>query len=335
MATTTQLTIPEATELVEQVMMAAGMTAEDASTVAEHIIDCELRGLGYGGLPRALSVVERIQGTARPAKPVRVAQESALSATLDGGDTVGYVVAQRATDMVIEKGLASGMAVVAATDTWYTGMYSWYLEQITSAGLVGMIAGNAGRLVAPHGGTEARFGTNPIGFGFPSADEPVIWDTGTSSLTYAEVVLAHRLGRSLPDGTAFDTEGQPTNSPAEALSGAFTVWGGHRGSGLALVVQLLGMLTGAPAITEGVAGLGFLVVAIDPAVVTDAEDYRSRVSAYADWVRSTRTAEGVDEVRMPFDRSRRTREQARARGIVNVEPAVLEALRRAAAVPRG
>lgn len=329
--TTVQLTVSEATEVVEQVMAAVGLTGDDAATVAAHLLDCELRGLGYGGLPRALSIAERIRSTPEPARPVRVVRDSALSATLDGGDTVGYVVAQRATEMVIDKAGAGGMAVVAATDTWYTGMYSWYLEQITAAGLVGMIAGNAGRLVAPHGGTEARFGTNPIAFGFPTADEPVIWDTGTSSVTYAEVVLANRLGKSLPDGVAFDGDGRPTTSPAEALAGAFTVWGGHRGSGLALVVQLLGMMTGAPAITEGVGGLGFLAVAIDPAAVTDAEDYRARVSAYADWVRSTRTADGVDEVRMPFDRSRRTRELARERGLVDVERAVLESLRDVAA----
>ncbi len=251
MTSTTQLTLHEATVLVEQVMAAVGLSDVDATTVAEHLIDCELRGLGYGGLPRALSIAERIMATPHPPKAVTVTQESALSATLDGGDTVGYVVAQRATEIAIEKALSGGMAVVAATDTWYTGMYSWYLEQITAAGLVGMIAGNAGRLVAPHGGTEARFGTNPIGFGFPSADEPIIWDTGTSSVTYAEVVLANRLGEPLPDGIAFNSDGQPTTSPAEALTGAFTVWGGHRGSGLALVVQLLGMMTGAPAITEG------------------------------------------------------------------------------------
>lgn len=325
------LTVREAAEVVERAMVAVGLSPDDAATVSTHLIDCELRGLGYGGLPRALSIAERIQSTATPARPPRVVRDSALSATIDGGDTVGYVVAQRATEAAIEKARASGMAVVAATDTWYTGMYSWYLEQITAAGLVGMIAGNAGRLVAPHGGTEARFGTNPIGFGFPTVGEPIIWDTGTSSVTYAEVVLANRLGEELPEGIAFDPDGQPTTSPAEALAGAFTVWGGHRGSGLALVVQLLGMMTGAPAITDGVAGLGFLVVAIDPATVTDADDFRARASAYADWVRSTRTAEGVDEVRMPFDRSRRTREQARERGVVHVEPAVLDGLRRVAA----
>lgn len=325
------LAVSEAAEVVERAMVAVGMSQGDAETVSAHLIDCELRGLGYGGLPRALSIAERIQSTATPARRPRVVRDSALSATIDGGDTVGYVVAQRATEAAIEKARAGGMAVVAATDTWYTGMYSWYLEQITAAGLVGMIAGNAGRLVAPHGGTEARFGTNPIGFGFPTVGEPIIWDTGTSSVTYAEVVLANRLGEELPEGIAFDPDGQPTTSPAEALAGAFTVWGGHRGSGLALVVQLLGMMTGAPAITDGVAGLGFLVVAIDPATVTDAADFRARASAYADWVRSTRTIEGVDEVRMPFDRSRRTREQARERGVVHVEPAVLDGLRRVAA----
>ena len=115
-------------------------------------------------------------------------------------------------------------------------------------GLVSLIASNASPWVAPHGATEGRFGTNPICVGFPSADEPVIWDIGTSAIMHAEVKLADALGQQLPEGVAFDAAGSPTRDPVAALEGAFAAWGGHKGSGLGIVVQLLGVLAGSPAI---------------------------------------------------------------------------------------
>src|SRR5580700_9351211 len=116
----------------------------------------------------------------------------------------------------VEKASAVGIAVVGASDTWYTGMLSYYAEIAATRGLVSMIASNASPWVAPFGATEGRLGTNPICFGFPSADEPVIWDVGTSAIIHAEVTLARRLGQLLPAGVAFDSDGAPTRDPAAA-----------------------------------------------------------------------------------------------------------------------
>jgi delta1-piperideine-2-carboxylate reductase len=327
------LTIDEATALAEGSLRAVGLTPAEAATTAAHLIDCELRGLSYGGLARCLSVAERLVATGTPPEEIRTVRDSPVSATLDGGDRVGYVVADRATTLVIEKARATGIGLVAARNTWYTGMLSWYLETITAAGLVGFAAGNAGQTVAPFGATEGRLGTNPIGFGFPSSDEPVIWDSGTSAITYAEVLLAARLGRDLPPGVAFGPDGAPTVSPADALAGAFAVWGGHRGSGLSLSVHLLGMLTGSPAVPSGgtVGDLGFLVLAIDPALVDDADDYRRRVAEHATRIRTARPVDPARPVQVPFDGSRARRAVARERGVVDVEPAVVDALRAIAA----
>src|ERR1700735_1561994 len=121
-------------------------------------------------------------------------------------------------------------------------------------GLVSIIASNASPWVAPHGATEGRLGTNPICFGFPSADEVVIFDIGTSAIIHAEVTLAQRLGNDLPENTAFDHDGLPTRDPAAALAGAFETWGGHKGSGLGIVVQLLGILAGSLPIPPELAG---------------------------------------------------------------------------------
>lgn len=319
------LALEDASRILVDAMTAVGHSAADAKVIADHLMDCELRGLSYAGLARAVSIAERIRATAPP-EPVRVLVDTPTSATLDGGDQVGYLVAARAVELGLEKARAHGVATVGARRTWYTGMFSYYLEQITGAGFVGLIAGSGPAMVAPHGGTEARYATNPIAVGFPTSDDPVIWDIGTSSITHAEVVLAARLDTELPPGRAFDESGAPTVDAHAALRGAFTSWGDHKGSGLALVVQLLGMFTGASASPADLSDCGFLAVVIDPAALTDAEDFRQRASDLARSVRDTRPVTGGNAVRVPFDRSRRRREETRRRGTLDVPTPVLNAL---------
>jgi len=198
------LTIAEARGLAEGAMRAIGHTTEEASLIADHLIDCELRGLSYGGLPRALSIVERISKSSRRREPIRIEDKTAVSALVHGGDNVGYLVAYKAMELAIQRAKMHGVAIIGANSTWYTGMLSYYAERIAGHDLVSMIASNASPWVAPFGGTKGRFGTNPICYGFPTAEgDPIIWDIGTSKIMHAEVLLARRLGRELPEGAAF------------------------------------------------------------------------------------------------------------------------------------
>jgi len=309
-------------------MAALGHDAADAALIADHVIDCELRGLSYGGLARALSIAERIERTGDCRRPIRILHETPVSARLDGGDHIGYVVAHRATTIAIEKAEATGIAVVGASDTWYTGMLSYYAEMAAARGLVSMIASNASPWVAPHGATEGRLGTNPICFGFPSAHEPIILDIGTSAIIHAEVTLARRLGKDLPENTAFDRDGLPTRDPAAALAGAFAAWGGHKGSGLGIVVQLLGIMAGSPPIPQELAGFGYLIVAMRPDLMGPAETFRENVSAFAKAVRSARPVAGGSPVRMPFDRSRRERQRRIAEDAIEIPEILVTQLTR-------
>jgi LDH2 family malate/lactate/ureidoglycolate dehydrogenase len=181
-----------------------------------------------------------------------------------------------------------------------------------------MIASNAMPRVAPYGGVERRMGTNPICFGFPSAQDPVVWDIGTSGVGHAQVMLARRLGRPLPSGAAFDPAGRPTTDPAEAMAGAFAAWGGPRGSGLGIVVQLLGMLAGTPIMPGELRDFGFVIVTVRPDLLTPLADYKAAVAEYADVIRSTRPVEGGAPLRMPFDRSRAERAERLSAGVIDV-----------------
>ncbi len=307
-------------------MAALGHDVHDAHLIADHLIDCELRGLHYGGLARAISIAERIERQGDHRRPITTLHETPVSARIDGGDQIGYIVAHRATSIAIDKAEAAGIAVVGANDTWYTGMLSYYAEMAAARGLVSMIASNASPWVAPHGATEGRLGTNPICFGFPSAAEPIILDIGTSAIIHAEVTLARRLGNELPENVVFDREGQPTRDPSAALAGAFAVWGGHRGSGLAIVVQLLGILAGSPSIPAELAGFGYLIVAMRPDLMGPAETFRTNVSAFADAVRSARPIAGGEPVRMPFDRSRRERARRLAENAIEIPDVLVNQL---------
>ncbi|MFF3573576.1 Ldh family oxidoreductase [Nocardia jiangxiensis] len=326
----TTLTLSDAHALVVAAMTTVGHTPDDAVVIADHLLDCELRGLAFGGLARAVSITERIRATTQAPRPIEIVRETSVSATLDGGDQVGYLVGMRALELATEKARAHGISVVGARNTWYTGMFSHYLEKAAAAGLAGVIAGSGPAVVAPHGGTEGRFGTNPIAFGFPAEPTPVIWDIGTSAVMYGEVVLKARLGEELKPGQAYDAAGSPTSDPGAALAGAFGVWGGHKGSGLAAVVQLLGMMSGAAADPPGISDCGFFVLLVDPAALTDPDDYRRRVTEFAASIRATRPVEGGRAVRVPFDRSAACREETLRRGTIDVPETVVAALREAA-----
>jgi len=325
-----RLTIEAATSLARQALGALGYDADEAALIADHLIDCDLRGLAYGGLARIISIGDRLARIGDRRAPMRIVRETPVSAKIDGGDQIGYLVADRATRLAIEKVGTAGIAIVAAYQTWYTGMLSYYAEMMAAAGLVSMMASNTSPWVAPHGASEGRFGTNPICFGFPGAADPVIWDVGTAAIIHADVTLHQRLGQQLPEGVAFDPDGRATRDPAQALAGAFAAWGGAKGSGLGLVVQLLGTLAGSPPIPPELANFGFLVLAISPSLFSSEAEFRSQVTQYARAVRAARPVEGGAGARMPFDRSRAERRRRLSEDAIDIADEIHAALARLA-----
>ncbi|MFT3797505.1 Ldh family oxidoreductase [Microbacterium sp.] len=321
-----EIGIAEARELVARAFAATGFTADEAAIITDQIIECELRGVPNAGLSRALTLVD-VARRCPPHAPITVTRETSVSALVEGGGHCGYLVAHRAVELGIEKALAHGIAVISARDTAYTGMYVHYLESAARAGLVGMAAGNSGARVAPYGATQARMGTNPIAFAFPTDSDPVIFDTGTSSVVLSELHLARRLGLEIGEGLAFDADGIPTRDPAAALAGAITVWGGYRGSGLSVAVQLLGILAGGDVQPTDESGSGFLFVAIRPDLFGEPGEFERRALEFADYARSAEPVPGGAPVRLPFDRSAQTRRELVVAGRFPASARVVAALR--------
>jgi delta1-piperideine-2-carboxylate reductase len=321
-----KLTIKEASDLVRRTMQAIGHDEEEAAIITTHLIDCELRGQGYAGLARALSVVERIRKRPEGRKPIKIIRETPVSVLLDGGDQAGYLVGHRGTALAMEKAAAQGIGIAGVYNTWYTGMFAHYMEMGTKAGLIAMAAGSSDWRVAPSGSNEAFFGTNPIAFGFPSLEEPIIFDAGLSSIMTSQATLARRLREELPEGIAFDGNGNPTRDPGAALGGAFTVWGGHKGTGLGLCIQLFGLLCNGALKPDPLSDCSLFLMFMRPDLLIDEEVLRRQVSHYANNVRNARAIDASKPARMPFDRSAVERRRRLEAGCIDVANVVYEQL---------
>lgn len=315
-----RLSQPEARALASGVLVRHGMPDEHAHIVAVHLVDAMVAGHAFAGLPRIPAIVAELVKKG-PGGPIRVTAETAASASIDGGDVNGYVVSVIAADKAIEIAQRTGIAVVGACNTWFSGRLAYYVERIARAGLVVLHTANTAARVAPFGGAERILGTNPIAFGFPCGEEPVILDIGTSAVTWGETLLRQATQRPLEPGTAVDAEGRPTNDPTAALAGAFLTWGGARGGCLAFAAQLFGILAGSDPVLRETRNSGFFFLAFKPELLMPADEFGARVSALRAAVEGSRPADGFDAVRIPGDRSRELR-RANADADVEVDAAV-------------
>ena len=325
-----RIPIEEATKICKHALRKSGYSCAQAATIADHLVDAELRGHPFAGLARALSIIEQLRESGKETdRDIKITRSGAAFAHLDGNDAVGYLVAHRATTLAIEKAKHVGVSVVGANGLWYTGNLAYYAEMAAREDLVTFIASNGSRIVAPHGGCEPKFCTNPFCIGFPTSrpDHPVIWDIGTSKIMFAQVKLAERLGISLPEGTAFDSAGRPTTNPLDVFQGAMAAWGGAKGSGLAMMIQLLGIAAGSDEPTPFMSDFGFLIVAVDPGVLQPLEQVKQRADKFTESIRSTKMLPGEGPARMPFDRSIECRMESKARGWFEVEERVVQQLR--------
>lgn len=325
-----QVAIAEAWTLCQQAFRQAGYSDEQGAIITDHLVDAELRGHPFAGLARALSIIEQLQQSSiSPNQEIEVKRAGPTFAQIDGHDSVGYLVARQATQMAIDRAKDAGISVVGANGLWYTGNLAYYAEMATREDLVVMIASNGSRIVAPHGGYEPKMCTNPFAIGFPTSDreQPVIWDIGTSRIMWAQIKLAERMGIPIPEGSAFNAHGEPTIDPREVIHGAMAVWGGHKGSGLAMMVQLLGIAAGSGEPTPFMSDFGFLVIAFDPSILTSLERVKQEADKFAESIRATKMLPGQGPARMPFDRSIESRRLVKDRGWFEVEHDVVDQLR--------
>jgi LDH2 family malate/lactate/ureidoglycolate dehydrogenase len=316
------LSVEEAREHSERALRGIGYDAEEARILADHMIDAALCGYEYSGLAKILNIPEHHRFK-RPRRPMTILRETKVSTLYDGGNNVGMLAMYYATRAAIAKAEARGFSLVGVTNSWMSGRSAYYCEMIARADLVGIHTASSARGVAPFGGTRAALGTNPIAFGMPSSQGPVVLDMGTSAFMGTELALRERLGQLLPEGVAIDSQGRPTRDPTAARQGALLPFGGYKGYGLGFIVQALGVLAGSAIDPDG--DDGYLFIVFKPDLLVPLADFKSEVTALIERIKNVPPAPGVTEIRIPGERAFKSRERLVREGI-EVDRLVYDAL---------
>ena len=296
--------VDELTDLTKKAILHYGYSEDESNTIQEILLYAQLRGNNQG--------IVKLIGNGIPkredAAPPKVVKETPVSALFDGNETNAMVVMNLITEKAIAKAKELGVGIVGNFNTAEsTGALGFYVSKIAAEGLIGIAYASAPfQTTAPFGSTEALFCTNPVAYGIPTENDPIILDMTTSSMAYYGLIEAKTAGKRVPEGIGFNKDGKPTQDPAEIMSGALNTFGGHRGSGLALIGQIFaGALVQAESFNSDSDNAGNLVIAIDPEILTSKESFKEEVRSIIQRIKSARKAEGVTEILIPGERGTR------------------------------
>jgi LDH2 family malate/lactate/ureidoglycolate dehydrogenase len=303
---------PALEELGTAVLEAAGAPPAAAAQVARSLVRANFLGVDSHGVIRVAQYVAEIEaGLLDPAARPSVDERGAFL-VVDGRGGFGQVAAAAAATRLIDHTQTAGLAAATVSGVRHVGRIGEYVELLARAGLVALAlcnGGPPGGRVRPFGGSRSFFPTNPIAYAVPSSGDPVVADFSTSIVAEGRVRLARQRGERLPEGWLVDAAGQPTTDPALLYEGGSLLpAGGHKGSALALLVELMGgVLTGAGTASTGAdPGNGLVLLALDPARLQPSETFASAVGRVVDALRSVPPVAGVERIRAPGDLERET-----------------------------
>ena len=234
-------------------------------------------------------------------RPVIVKNRSINIAHLDGGGNVGMLVLQRAAEQAIELTRNSGLALITTSNTRSsTGAIGFYARQLADSGFIGLVLAGSPKVMAVSGGIDPVMGTNPIAIAIPTSSGPLVLDMATAATTWFALISARDHNQPIADDVAVDRDGNSTTSAEEAIAGALRTFGGNKGSGLALMFEMLtGPLTHAAIAGEDTDNRGNLIIGIDPKVVLGDDSFIARADQLVETIRNGRRP----SVRLPGDNS--------------------------------
>ncbi|OOG44690.1 malate/lactate/ureidoglycolate dehydrogenase [Polaromonas sp. A23] len=318
---------------VATVLIASGSSPEEANAVAANLVLANLSGHdshGVGMLPRYVDAV--LEGGLKPNNSAKIVLDTGSLLTLDGQRGYGQIVGAQAMALGMERAKTHGSCIMTLANAHHLGRIGHFAEMAVARGLVSLHFVNvlSRPVVAPFGGADGRYGTNPCCIGVPLAGrDPFVLDFATSRVAQGKMRVAHNEGRRVEPGTLIDEQGRPTTDPGvvvvpqgNGLFGALLAFGEHKGYGMAVACELLGgALTGSgtwhkptdPAVRAVVNGM--LTILIDPAKLGTQAAFEEEALAFVDWLQAGPVAPGYDAVKIAGDPERAYRTQRQSEGI--------------------
>ena len=315
--------------LTDAALEALGLSGTDREIVRDVLLYAELSGNNQG----LIKIPQKAVQPSPDATPIVIETPFPAVAHIRGNGQVGMVVMDRAVDVASEAATLCGIGLVAMSGTsTSTGAIGYFASKIAKAGKIGVVMCGTPKAVAVEGGCDPILGTNPIAISVPHRGGIVTLDMTTAAMAFFGLVQAQARGESIADGIAYDEDGALTTDPAAALRGAVLSFGGAKGSGLALMVEILtGPLTGADILQEDTKNRGSLIMAIDPAAFGDAKTFEARTATLLEGIKASRPIDADMGIRLPGEGSRARTEAALAGGQLKIDSQLLQQLKEVAA----
>ncbi|MFN0025589.1 MAG: Ldh family oxidoreductase [Acidimicrobiales bacterium] len=332
----TELPIDGVRAFAATALTAAGMMAGDADTVAGNFLWADLRGVDTHGVQRLswyLGWFE--QGICNPAAQLEVLRERPTLVSGDGHHGLGQLVATRLMERVIPKAKESGMCIGVIRNSNDWGCGGWYPNLAAQAGLASMVTTTSIPNLAPFGARTRLYGNNPIAFAFPRRnDPPILLDMALTPVALGKVLRAQAEGTELPAAWGFqDRDGNPTTDPATAMKGIIPAIGGYKGTGLAMITNILAGVLSGSAHSAGVevGRRGQFFLAMDPDVLhpEGVDAYFEAMEDLVSQVRAVDVLEG-QQVFLPGEPEQRQLEARSAAGVIRYPGSVIDGLRKVA-----
>jgi uncharacterized oxidoreductase len=303
-----------------------GAETDKAVETADHLVEANLKGHdshGVGMIPNYVG--SALRGGLQVNADATVVKDHGAVLLVDGGFGFGQVVGRQATDLGIEKARAMGIACVGSRNNHHLGRIGSYAEHCVAAGLVSIhfvnVVGHP-PFVSMWGGRDKRLQTNPFCCGVPTESEPLILDMATSAIALGKVRVADMKNELVPEHALFDAAGRPTRDPGViAEGGSLGPFGQHKGSGLALMCELLGgALAGEWTMQDldqqkDITVNHMLMLILDPNLFGGVQGFRREVEGMQAYARSAAPAEGFEQVLLPGDPERASRRDRLSQGI--------------------
>ena len=313
---------------IEAIVAAGGSNSREAKIVAENLVTANLTGHdshGVGMIPRYIESL--LEGGLKVNQHPRIVFDGGAMISLDGQTGYGQVIGLEAMEIGIARAKQHGMCVMGLGRAHHLCRIGQWAEQAVAAGLISLHFTNviSRSIVAPFGGADARFGTNPMTVGIPIPGEPpFILDMATSAVAQGKIRVAHNKREKVSPDWLIDDKGNPTPDPKFGVIepfGALRTFGLHKGYGLAVVCELLGgALTGGGTWhsddrSKKRVWNGMLTILIDPKRMGTAEVFGTETTAFLESLRKSPVAPGVDKVRIAGEPERETRAKRERDGI--------------------
>jgi len=326
-----EITTRELEELTTRAVKKYGYNDQETQAICEVLLYAQLRGNNQG--------VAKLIGKGIPRDPqagqIVIEKETPISARINGNRNHAMVVVKKALEIVLDKARKNGFGIAGTFNTnTSSGAIGYFAAELARQGLIGFVYGRSPERVAMHGSYEPVFGTNPLAIGIPAEPDPIVLDMSTAAISFYGLVEAATAGQEIADDVAYDAAGKPTSSPQEAIQGAIRSFDrGHKGSGLALINEILGgPLVGAAfcGLGDSKGNWGHLIYAIDPEILGDREEFIRNTGEIIARVKGTKKLAGVGEIFIPGEQGARRARQHRESGAIEIEDNLLAELRKVA-----